>query len=86
MYFDSHAHLDDRRFDEDREVIFEDLKNHGVDLIMNIGCDLKSSLMEAACSGHGGAMLQSYDRLLQQAQAKPVQPQAQPVQAQPGKS
>ena len=48
MYFDSHAHLDDRRFDEDREVIFEDLKNHGVDLIMNIGCDLKSSLQSIA--------------------------------------
>ena len=43
MYFDSHAHLDDRRFDEDRAEIFADLKNHGVGLIMNIGCDLASS-------------------------------------------
>ena len=43
MFFDSHAHLDDRRFDEDREIIIDDLKNHGVDLIMNIGCDLPSS-------------------------------------------
>lgn len=43
MYFDSHAHLDDRRFDEDREIIIDDLKNHGVGLIMNIGCDLPSS-------------------------------------------
>lgn len=43
MYFDSHAHLDDRRFDEDREEIINDLKNHGVGLIMNVGCDLPSS-------------------------------------------
>ena len=43
MYFDSHAHLDDRRFDEDQAEIFADLKNHGVGLIMNVGCDLPSS-------------------------------------------
>ena len=43
QYFDSHAHLDDRRFSEDRQVILEDLKNHGVTRIMNIGCDLASS-------------------------------------------
>lgn len=43
MYFDSHAHLDDRRFSEDRQDILEDLKNHGVTRIMNIGCDLASS-------------------------------------------
>ena len=43
MYFDSHAHLDDRRFDDDRDAIFEDLKNHDVRLILNIGCDLPSS-------------------------------------------
>ncbi len=43
MYFDSHAHLDDRRFDADREEIFAALKEHGVGLIMNIGCDLASS-------------------------------------------
>lgn len=43
MYFDSHAHLDARRFDEDRHHILTDLKNHGVTRIMNVGCDLKSS-------------------------------------------
>ena len=48
MYFDSHAHLDDRRFDEDRDAIFADLQTHGVGLIMNIGCDLKSSLQSVA--------------------------------------
>lgn len=48
MYFDSHAHLDDRRFDDDRGEILQDLKNHGVGLIMNIGCDLPSSERSAA--------------------------------------
>lgn len=48
MYFDSHAHLDDRRFDEDREQIFAELPARGVGLIMNIGCDLESSLQSVA--------------------------------------
>lgn len=43
MYFDSHSHMDDRRFDSDREEIINDLKNHGVGLLMNVGCDLPSS-------------------------------------------
>ncbi len=43
MYFDSHAHLDDRRFAEDRETIFAELKAAGFSGIMNVGCDLPSS-------------------------------------------
>lgn len=43
MYFDSHAHLDDARFDGDREEIFSTLQAHGVGGIMNVGCDLPSS-------------------------------------------
>ena len=43
MYFDSHAHLDDRRFAEDRGEIFAELKNMGFSGIMNVGCDLASS-------------------------------------------
>ncbi|MBR4700718.1 MAG: TatD family hydrolase [Oscillospiraceae bacterium] len=48
MYFDSHAHLDDRAFETDREELFADLPNHGVGLIMNVGCDLSSSLRSIA--------------------------------------
>ncbi len=44
MYFDSHAHLDHRRFENDRGDILQDLKNHNVGLVMNVGCDLSSSL------------------------------------------
>ena len=43
MYFDSHAHLDDRRFAEDRQEIFADLRQAGFRGIMNVGCDLASS-------------------------------------------
>ncbi len=48
MYFDSHAHLDDRAFDKDRDEIFADLPERGVGLILNIGCDLSSSLRSIA--------------------------------------
>lgn len=41
MYCDSHAHLDDRRFDEDRDTIFSTLDEVG--LVINVGCDLPSS-------------------------------------------
>ncbi len=43
MYFDSHAHLDASRFEEDRREILEDLINHDVSRIMNVGCDPASS-------------------------------------------
>ena len=43
MYFDSHSHMDDRRFDDDRVGIMDELKSHGVGLLMNVGCDLASS-------------------------------------------
>ena len=43
LCFDSHAHLDDRRFDEDRGEIFDTLQANGVGWVMNVGCDLSSS-------------------------------------------
>ena len=44
MVFDSHAHLDHRRFDGDREEIFATLRDAGVGHVMNVGCDLTSSM------------------------------------------
>ena len=41
--FDTHAHLDDERFDEDREQIIEQIKQDGISLIVNPGADMKSS-------------------------------------------
>ena len=43
MYFDSHAHLDDGRFQEDFDEILAQMKENGVTAMMNIGCDLPSS-------------------------------------------
>lgn len=42
--FDSHAHYDDSRFDEDRDETLSSLKDKGVSFVVNCGCDLKSSL------------------------------------------
>lgn len=43
MLFDTHAHLDDRAFDEDREALLASLHDSGVALVMNPGCSLESS-------------------------------------------
>lgn len=43
MYFDSHAHYDDKRFDNDRHELLLSLKENGVDYVVNIGADMKSS-------------------------------------------
>ena len=44
MLFDTHAHLDDPRFDEDRDELITVLKAMGVDYVTNIGCSMESSL------------------------------------------
>lgn len=45
-YFESHAHYDDKRFREDREELLgELLPASGVNHVINIGCDVKSSEM-----------------------------------------
>ena len=43
MLFDTHAHLDDARFDEDRDELIAGLPAQGVALVMNPGCSLASS-------------------------------------------
>ena len=43
MYFDTHAHYDDRAFDADRLELLAGMPSQGVDLIVDPGCDLKSS-------------------------------------------
>lgn len=41
--FDTHAHIDDRAFREDRDALLEGLADKGVQLVMNPGCSLESS-------------------------------------------
>ena len=43
MYFDTHAHYDDRTFDEDRDSLLAALPESGVTLVIDPGCDVKSS-------------------------------------------
>ena len=43
MLFDTHAHMDDRAFREDRDLLLSGLAEKGVGLVMNPGCDLESS-------------------------------------------
>lgn len=40
---DTHAHLDTRQFDNDRDKVIENAFSQGVEKIINVGCDLKSS-------------------------------------------
>ena len=48
MLFDTHAHLDDRAFDADREELLSALPEQGIGLLMNPGCSLASSRNAAA--------------------------------------
>ena len=43
MLFDTHAHMDDRAFDADREALLTSLPRQGLSLVMNPGCSLSSS-------------------------------------------
>ena len=43
MLFDTHAHMDDRAFDHDREELLSSLPGQGIALLMNPGCSLASS-------------------------------------------
>ncbi|RKD26638.1 TatD DNase family protein [Caminicella sporogenes DSM 14501] len=44
MLFDSHTHLDDRKFDKDRDDVIKRAKENGISYIMNPGADYESSV------------------------------------------
>ena len=48
MLFDTHAHMDDRAFDADREALLSSLPEQGIGLLMNPGCSLASSRAASA--------------------------------------
>ena len=50
MLFDTHAHMDDRAFDCDREALLTALPEQGIQLLMNPGCSLSSSRNASALS------------------------------------
>ncbi|OLS02289.1 TatD family hydrolase [Tissierella creatinophila] len=43
MLIDSHAHLDDEKFEADRKYLIENLEKNGIELVVNIGADMESS-------------------------------------------
>ena len=43
MIFDTHAHYDDERFDEDREALLASMRDAGIGNIVNIGANMASS-------------------------------------------
>ena len=50
MLFDTHAHMDDASFNEDRAELLESLPGQGISLLMNPGCSYESSLNAIALS------------------------------------
>lgn len=44
MIFETHAHYDDGRFDEDRDEILSTLIDNGVEYVVNVGADYNSSI------------------------------------------
>lgn len=47
MLIDSHVHLDDPRFDDDRDQVFQRAEEAGIEAFVTIGCDLSTSLSAA---------------------------------------
>lgn len=43
MIFESHAHYDDPKFYQDREAIFKEFPDAGIQYVINIGADMRSS-------------------------------------------
>ena len=44
MFFDSHAHLDDQKFDADRDAVIQRAKENNISYILNPGADFASSV------------------------------------------
>ena len=44
MFLDSHCHLDDEKFDGDREEIIAEIKKQGISRVISAGYNLKSSM------------------------------------------
>ena len=43
MIFDTHAHLNDEKFDDDRNEVIQKIKDSKTSLVLNCGCDEKTS-------------------------------------------
>lgn len=52
MLFDTHTHLDDARYNEDREAVIARAREAGVEAFLTIGCDLTTSRAAVALADH----------------------------------
>jgi len=52
MLIDTHSHLDDTRYDADREAVIARARETGVETMVTIGCDLTSSRSAVALAEH----------------------------------
>lgn len=43
MIFETHAHYDDEAFDEDRDILLTSMYENGIEYIVNVGANLKST-------------------------------------------
>lgn len=50
MYFESHAHYDDERFDEDRDTLLASFPAEDIETVVNASSDIKSSKASIALS------------------------------------
>lgn len=51
MIFETHAHLDDARFDEDREEVLASLPEKGIKRVINVGASIESTKTTLALAG-----------------------------------
>lgn len=56
MLIDSHAHLDDERFDKDRDEVIKNFKDNDLELVINVGADLESSKKAVELSKEYGSI------------------------------
>lgn len=52
MLIDTHTHLDDARYNDDRETVITRAREAGVEALVSIGCDLATSHAAAALADH----------------------------------
>ena len=43
MIIDTHAHYDDDAFSKDRDTVLQELKQSGIELVVNVGASMASS-------------------------------------------
>lgn len=51
---DTHAHVHDKQFDEDRDAVIERARAAGIEAIITVGCDLDDSARAIACAHRYG--------------------------------